>query len=186
MRDLICLVAASLALSASTASAAEPSVFAEARNLCIANHGAADKVLSAADAQGWTRPQGATDGTMRTRTLGADTRTLVAISKSDPGGGQAGDAPMQADVCLMTAKVAGPDIKAAARDFMGGQTPIADQDGGWFWVFVDTGGARHFLADKEKATLMAAVKDGPVVVLAAASGADGDKVVYVQLRQGAR
>ncbi len=185
MRDLIGPTFAGLFLlgAAAPALAEENPALADAEALCITNHAKADKVLSLADTQGWAKPPGAPEAGVRTKTLGSDYRTLVATGKSDSAGADPDSGVIQADVCVVTTKVAGPDIKAAARAYIGGQAPTADEGGGWIWVFTQSGQARNFLSNKEKSTLLAALKGGPVVIFATATGPDGDKVAYVELRQ---
>jgi hypothetical protein len=188
VRDLIGLaVAGFLLLGAAAPTMAEDNpALDDVKTLCIANHAKADKVLSLADAQGWAKPPGAPGDGLRTKTVGADDRTVIAISKSETGGESPGSGMVEADLCVVTTKVAGPDIKAAARAYVGGQAPIAEEDGSWIWIFTQGGEPRRFLADKEKATLLAALKDGPVAVFAAAGGPDGDKMAYAELRLAAK
>jgi hypothetical protein len=161
---------------ASASAAQESSTVADARTLCIANHAVADKVMAAADAQGWSPPPGDTSGVTRQKTVGADTRLLVAKSVDGPVAGADG---MHVDVCVMQHKTASGDVKESAKALVGGQTPIVDEHGNWVWVFTQSGGTRRFLADKNQPTLLAALKDGPVTVLAAGSDSDGDTVAYV-------
>jgi hypothetical protein len=166
------------------AMADENPALSDSQTLCIASHADFPKVRALAEAQGWTAPPGAPGGMVWTKTVGPDTRTLVMVDKDGPARGDTGGGAMTVHLCVVTSKIPGPDVKAAARAVFGGQAPLADGDG-VAWVFTESGGERHFLADKAEATITAAVQGGPVTVFAVGTGADGDKVVFLQLARSA-